>query len=332
MKLSLLRQRCARCRDTLCRFIGKRRFRADDWHEGGRETNMRNRQGEESETYHLTCPVCSALPGTSCIDEGYQELAKVHPSRRISIAERNRRHAASGWEPPELAERHRREHDAKVARAPLFNPRLGPGVTAALEGRRPRNPIEPHRGPWSMQDAIQEPASSPRDAGAAEAGMSPGGLPADGDTCSWFAAYLGGFPEDAAVPRQKLRDIAHEKWPEDGPMPPSRARQRRHRMEGRSGRSSTGRRSSHKLTEHLRSFEELGLIRRDNARDMVIITDPDGLRRLADVLPQPVPGRAGGRDAPVRARAAPAPCLPMVGLGDTSISTGTDAPAGPSPM
>jgi hypothetical protein len=43
------------------------------------------------ETYHLTCPVCGALPRTTCIDENYRELEKVHPSRRMSIAERNRR-------------------------------------------------------------------------------------------------------------------------------------------------------------------------------------------------------------------------------------------------
>ena len=39
-------------------------------------------------------------------------------------------------------------------------------------------------------------------------------------------------------------------------------------MEGHSG-PSKGRRSSQKLADHLRSFEELGLIRRDNARDAV---------------------------------------------------------------
>ena len=60
--------------------------------------------GGEFETYHLTCPVCGALPGTSCMED-FQELERVHPSRRMSVAERNRRHAASGWEPPELAER-----------------------------------------------------------------------------------------------------------------------------------------------------------------------------------------------------------------------------------
>jgi len=270
-------------RDTPCRFGGERRLRADDGHEGERETTMRHGQGEKPETYHLVCPVCSALPGTSCIEDD-QELATIHPSRRLSIAERNHRRHASGWEPPELAERHRKEHAAKVARAALFDPRLGPGVTAALEGRRPRNPIEPHRGPWSVNDAIHDVRRSPVEAGAADAKMSIGGLPAERDTWTWFAAYLGGFGEGAAVPRQILRDIACQRWPAaaGGPVPPSRARQHRRRMEGRPGGSSKGRRSSHKLTEHLRSFEELGLIRRDHARDMVIITDPGGLRRLAD--------------------------------------------------
>ena len=97
--------------------------------EGG-EHAMRDRQGRHFETYHLTCPVCWALPGTSCIDEEYHELVTVHPSRRLSVAERNRRRA-SGWEPPELAERRRREHDAKVARAALFDP-------SSVRGSRPR--------------------------------------------------------------------------------------------------------------------------------------------------------------------------------------------------
>ena len=111
---------------------------------------MRDRQGGHFETHHLTCPVRWALPGTSCIDEEYHELVIVHPSRRLSVAERNRR-CANGWEPPELAERRRREHDAKVARAALLDPELGPGVTAALQGRRPRNPVEPRRGPGERE-------------------------------------------------------------------------------------------------------------------------------------------------------------------------------------
>ena len=68
---------------------------------------MRDRQSEKPETCALTCPVCGALPGTSCIEDD-RELAEIHPSRQISIAERNYRRHASGWEPPELAERRRR--------------------------------------------------------------------------------------------------------------------------------------------------------------------------------------------------------------------------------
>jgi hypothetical protein len=90
---------------------------------------MRIRLGGESETYHLTCPVCGALPGTSCIED-YQELERVHPSRRMSVAERNRRHATSGWEPPELAERRVRERDAKAPTVPP--PRLGTPLCQAV--------------------------------------------------------------------------------------------------------------------------------------------------------------------------------------------------------
>jgi hypothetical protein len=52
------------------------------------------------EVHHLSCPACGVLPGTTCIQDG-QELERVHPSRRLSIAERNRR-SAEGWLPPEL--------------------------------------------------------------------------------------------------------------------------------------------------------------------------------------------------------------------------------------
>jgi hypothetical protein len=55
------------------------------------------------EIHHLMCPVCGALPGTTCVEEN-QERESVHPSRRMSIAERNLRSAA-GWVPPELAAR-----------------------------------------------------------------------------------------------------------------------------------------------------------------------------------------------------------------------------------
>jgi hypothetical protein len=34
---------------------------------------MRTRQ-DQFETYHLTCMVCWALPGMTCIDSDYQEL------------------------------------------------------------------------------------------------------------------------------------------------------------------------------------------------------------------------------------------------------------------
>jgi hypothetical protein len=268
---------------------------------GSEETSVRIRQGERFETYHLTCPVCSALPGTSCIDEDYRELAEIHPSRRVSIAERNRRRRASGWEPPELTERRIREHEARVARAPLFDPRLGPGVTAALEGRRPRSMVEPSRGPWSAGNAVQEAASDPAVAGAAEAGASAGGPPTAEDAWGWFAVYLGQYPEGMAVPRQILRDIADTRWiaAGNGPVPVSRARQLRRRMEGRSASISKGRRSSQQLAAHLRSFEELGLIRRDNARDAIIIIDPDGLCRLGEAparVPQGTPAddRDGG--------------------------------------
>jgi hypothetical protein len=52
------------------------------------------------EVHHLMCPVCGALPGTTCIEDD-QEQQRVHPSRRLSIAERNYR-SAEGWLPPEL--------------------------------------------------------------------------------------------------------------------------------------------------------------------------------------------------------------------------------------
>jgi hypothetical protein len=56
------------------------------------------------ETHHLMCVVCGALPGTTCLDEDLRELEQVHPSRRLTIAERNWR-TRNGWEPPELTER-----------------------------------------------------------------------------------------------------------------------------------------------------------------------------------------------------------------------------------
>lgn len=95
---------------------------------------------DKFETHHLTCMVCGALPGTTCIDDDYQELPQVHPSRRMSLGERNWRFG-QGWQPPELAEKYRKQRAAEAARAALFDPRLGPGVKAVLEGQgRARRP------------------------------------------------------------------------------------------------------------------------------------------------------------------------------------------------
>ena len=96
---------------------------------------------EEFETHHLTCPVCAALPGTTCVDSGIHELAEVHPSRRMTISERNWR-LAQGWQPPELAEERRTRKIEKIARGALFNPGLGPKaqqVRQALRRRRQGN-------------------------------------------------------------------------------------------------------------------------------------------------------------------------------------------------
>jgi hypothetical protein len=81
------------------------------------------------EIYHLSCMVCGALPGTTCVDDSYQELADVHPSRRLSIQERNRR-SGEGWVPPEVVERHRKRRARETARGPLFDARLGPDTKA----------------------------------------------------------------------------------------------------------------------------------------------------------------------------------------------------------
>ena len=92
---------------------------------GGLDVGDKVRSGQgRFETYHLTCMVCGALPGTTCIEDD-QELAQVHPSRRMTISERNWRFR-QGWEPPELVERRRKQQAAEAARAALFNPRHGP--------------------------------------------------------------------------------------------------------------------------------------------------------------------------------------------------------------
>lgn len=93
---------------------------------------MNDRVVSRFQIHHLTCPVCGALPGTTCIDENYRELPEIHPSRRVSIAERNRRFS-EGWLPPVLAERYQERRAAEAARAPLFDPELGPGIAKVLE-------------------------------------------------------------------------------------------------------------------------------------------------------------------------------------------------------
>src|SRR6266496_4182269 len=98
---------------------------------------MRDR-ADQFETYHLPCMVCGALPGITCVDDD-QERAEVHPSRRMSIAERNWR-SGNGWEPPELVARRRLRHREVTARAALFDPRLGPAAATAPQARRPPLP------------------------------------------------------------------------------------------------------------------------------------------------------------------------------------------------
>jgi hypothetical protein len=107
---------------------------------------MRGRDDGRFEKFHLTCPVCGALPGTTCLDEDFQELERIHPSRRVSVAERNRRYAVD-WEPPELAERHREEEAARAARAPLYNPPLKSRFHSGRKALRSQNPPKPARRP-----------------------------------------------------------------------------------------------------------------------------------------------------------------------------------------
>lgn len=100
---------------------------------------MRARQ-DESETHHLMCMVCGALPGTTCIDSDFQELPQVHPSRRMTISERNWQ-SRQGWEPPELVEQQRARLKQRAARAALFDPHLGPDAKAVQKARRRSGPL-----------------------------------------------------------------------------------------------------------------------------------------------------------------------------------------------
>jgi hypothetical protein len=119
-------------------------------------------------------------------------------------------------------------------------------------------------------------------AGAAQARRGAVGPQAEEDLRGQLTAFLGGYPEGAAVSRQELRNIASDALPAVGQVPVSLDRRLRRRMEGLSGGSTKGRRSSLQLSAQLKRLEHLGLIRRDNERDAVIVTDPASLRRLGD--------------------------------------------------
>lgn len=93
---------------------------------------MRFDQGK-FETYHLTCMVCGVLPGTTCLDEDYRELPQVHPSRRMSIGERNWRFR-QGWEPPELVERRRKRQAEEKGPGCSVQSATWPGGEAGAEG------------------------------------------------------------------------------------------------------------------------------------------------------------------------------------------------------
>lgn len=91
------------------------------------------RVNEKKFEIHHRTRVLGALPGTTC--DGDQELAEIHPSRRMSIAERNWR-SGHGWEPPELVERCRKRRREEAAWAALFDPRLGPAAATRPGGSR----------------------------------------------------------------------------------------------------------------------------------------------------------------------------------------------------
>lgn len=58
--------------------------------------------GIACETHHLMCTVCGTMPGTVGPGGDVRELAEVHPSRRLTIAERDWR-TRNGWERSGLA-------------------------------------------------------------------------------------------------------------------------------------------------------------------------------------------------------------------------------------
>jgi len=60
-----------------------------------------------------------ALPGAACVDSDFHELLEAHPSRRMTISERNWRNQ-QGWQPPELAGREKQE----AALSTLFGLRI----------------------------------------------------------------------------------------------------------------------------------------------------------------------------------------------------------------
>lgn len=247
---------------------------------------MRWRRGDEPETYHLTCPVCGALPGTSCTED-FQELERVHPSRRMSVDERNRRHAASGWEPPELAERRLGNPDT----ANVQGLQRAVGASQETCGRR-EAVASPRREPGSVARAARADPGFRSDGGEAWAVADSSGLTAETNDRAWLAAYLGAFPPGTSVPRSQLRGVANARWQgwDDASLRVSPARRVERLSSGRGG-SSKGRRSSQKLSEHLRRLEDLGLIWRDGTRDAVVVADPAGLRQLADT--SAVPGLVG---------------------------------------
>ncbi len=61
------------------------------------------------EIHQLMRMVCGALSDKTCLDEDLRELPEVHPSRRLTIADRNWRPHRNGWEPQELAELRERQ-------------------------------------------------------------------------------------------------------------------------------------------------------------------------------------------------------------------------------